>query len=175
MWGEFLVDNHSGYFSLTDTPCVFQKLDAWIRRSLRMIMWKQWKKTKTKIRNLIRIGLPRHKAYEWGNSRKAYWRISKSPILHKTLGNSYWNHQGLKSLYGKYCERLHLFDWTAVRIRTYCGVRGRGLITPSYSIINECRKAKIYGTDSFRWFHPIKILKTNYPLEYPKINWHQII
>jgi hypothetical protein len=45
-----------------------------------------------------------------GNSRKAYWRISKSPILHKTLGNSYWNHQGLKSLYEKYCDKRHLFD-----------------------------------------------------------------
>ncbi|WP_018663015.1 group II intron reverse transcriptase/maturase [Heyndrickxia acidiproducens] len=98
-----------GYFALADTPSVFQRLDAWIRRRLRMIMWKQWKKTKTKIRNLIRLGVPHYKAYEWGNSRKAYWRISNSPILHKTLGNSYWSHQGLKSLYEKYCKKRHLF------------------------------------------------------------------
>ncbi|WP_302466769.1 group II intron maturase-specific domain-containing protein, partial [Weizmannia acidilactici] len=37
-----------GYFALADTPSVFQRLDAWIRRRLRMILWKQWKKPKTK-------------------------------------------------------------------------------------------------------------------------------
>ena len=42
------------------------------------------------------------KAYEWGNTRKSYWRISNSPILHRTLGNSYWRNQGLKSLEARY-------------------------------------------------------------------------
>ena len=57
--------------------------------------------TKTKIRNLIRLGIPESKAW-MGNSRKSKWRISKSPILHKTLGNSYWNKQGLKCLQEHY-------------------------------------------------------------------------
>ncbi|MED4929016.1 group II intron reverse transcriptase/maturase, partial [Bacillus smithii] len=48
------------------------------------------------------------KAYEWGNSRKGYWRISKSPILHRTLGNSYWSNQGLKSLQKRYEFLRHL-------------------------------------------------------------------
>jgi len=74
----------------------------------------QWKKPKTKIKKLIQLGVPQHEAYEWGNSRMAYWRISNSPILHKALGNSYWNRQGLKSLYEKYCDKRHLFDCTAV-------------------------------------------------------------
>ncbi|MEJ9279752.1 group II intron reverse transcriptase/maturase, partial [Ureibacillus thermosphaericus] len=43
--------------------------------------------------------------YEWGNTRKSYWRISNSPILHRTLGNSYWRNQGLKSLEARY-EKL---------------------------------------------------------------------
>ncbi|KPL61060.1 hypothetical protein AM506_00005, partial [Rossellomorea vietnamensis] len=34
------------------------------------------------------LGVPKWKAYEWGNTRKGYWRIAQSPILHKTLGNS---------------------------------------------------------------------------------------
>ncbi|MED1421000.1 group II intron reverse transcriptase/maturase, partial [Bacillus smithii] len=89
---------------------VFKNLDKWIRRRLRMIIWKQWKKPKTKIKKLIQLGVQPYKAYEWGNSRKSYWRISKSPILHKTLGNSYWSSQGLKSLYSKYGEKRHLFD-----------------------------------------------------------------
>lgn len=91
-----------GYFALADTKSVFESLDGWIRRRLRMCLWKNWKKPRTKVHNLIRLGVPDWKAYEWGNTRKSYWRISKSPILHRTLGNSYWSNQGLKSLQARY-------------------------------------------------------------------------
>lgn len=91
-----------GYFQLTDTPSVLKDLDAWIRRRMRMCLWKQWKLPKTKVRNLISLGVPKWKAYEWGNTRKGYWRIAQSPILHRTLGNSYWNRQGLLSLIARY-------------------------------------------------------------------------
>ncbi len=50
--------------------------DSWIRRRLRMCIWKDWKLPRTKVRKLIGLGVPRGKAYEWGNSRKGYWRIS---------------------------------------------------------------------------------------------------
>lgn len=91
-----------GYFALADTPTIFKMLDSWIRRRLRMCLWKNWKKPRTRIRNLIRLNVPYGKAYEWGNTRKGYWRISNSPILHRTLGNSYWESQGLKSLQVRY-------------------------------------------------------------------------
>jgi group II intron reverse transcriptase/maturase len=97
-----------GYFALADTKSIFEKLDGWIRRRLRMCLWKEWKKPRTKIRNLIKLGVPKWKAYEWGNSRKGYWRISKSPILDSTLGNSYWSNQGLKSLLERYKFLRHL-------------------------------------------------------------------
>src|SRR5690554_3353658 len=91
-----------GYFVLADTKSIFLELDQWIRRRLRMCLWKNWKKPKTKIRNLIQLGVPQWQAYEWGNTRKSYWRISNSPILHRTLGNSYWRNRGLKSLEARY-------------------------------------------------------------------------
>lgn len=96
-----------GYFALADTPSVFRNFDSWIRRRLRMCVWKNWKKPKTKVRKLIGLGVPPGKAYEWGNSRKSYWRISKSPILHRTLGNSYWSSRGLKSLLSRYETLRH--------------------------------------------------------------------
>lgn len=98
-----------GYFALADTKTPFEQLDKWIRRRLRMCLWKNWKKPKARVRNLIQLGVPKGKAYEWGNSRKSYWRISNSPILHKTLGNTYWHSQGLKSLQGRYKTLRHLF------------------------------------------------------------------
>jgi RNA-directed DNA polymerase len=91
-----------GYFALADTPSKFKEFDEWIRRRLRMIEWKQWKTPKTRVRKLKGLGVPPNKAYEWGNSRKQYWRIAGSPILHKTLSNSYWSNRGLKSLYQRY-------------------------------------------------------------------------
>ena len=91
-----------GYFALADTKSIFEQLDGWIKRRLRMCLWKNWKKPSTKERNLVQLGVPKWRAHEWGNTRKSYWRISKSPILHRALGNSYWSHLGLKSLKARY-------------------------------------------------------------------------
>ncbi|WP_327860534.1 group II intron maturase-specific domain-containing protein, partial [Aneurinibacillus thermoaerophilus] len=77
-----------GYFALADTPNVFQNLDAWVRRRLRMCLWKEWKLPRTKVKRLLALGVPRGKAYEWGNSRKGYWRIAKSPVLHLLINDS---------------------------------------------------------------------------------------
>jgi group II intron reverse transcriptase/maturase len=93
-----------GYFALADTPSLLKKFDSWIRRRLRQCIWKEWKTPRTRVRKLKGMGVNPHKAYEWGNSRKGYWRITKSPILHKTLDNSYWSNQGLRSLYLRYHE-----------------------------------------------------------------------
>ncbi len=91
-----------GYFMLADTPSVFQGLDEWIRRRLRMCLWKQWKKPKTKVKRLLSLGVPKEKAFEWGNTRKGYWRIACSPILHRSLDNQYWESKGLRNLTDRY-------------------------------------------------------------------------
>lgn len=91
-----------GYYALADTPNTFKQLDEWIRRRLRMCIWKQWKLPRTKVRKLISLGVSKDKAYEWGNTRKKYWRIACSPILHTTLNNQYWKSNGLKFLSDRY-------------------------------------------------------------------------
>jgi RNA-directed DNA polymerase len=91
-----------GYFSLADTPSIFRDMDKWIRRRLRMCLWKQWKLPKTKVKRLLSLGIPKNKAFEWGNTRKGYWRIAGSPILGITLDNQYWKSYGLKSLLDRY-------------------------------------------------------------------------
>lgn len=96
-----------GYFALADTPTPFKQLDEILRRRLRMCLWKQWKLPKTKTKRLISLGVPKEKAYEWGNTRKKYWRISKSPILHTTLNLEFWRNQKLKSLLVRYNYLRH--------------------------------------------------------------------
>lgn len=95
-----------GYYQLIDTPTKLKELEGWLNRRLRMILWKEWKNPRTRVRNLKKLGAG-DKSFEWGNSRKGYWRVAKSPILHKTLGNGYWRNQGLKSLTARY-EQLRL-------------------------------------------------------------------
>jgi RNA-directed DNA polymerase len=91
-----------GYFQLAETPTLFNRLDQWIRRRLRMIRWKEWKKGKARFRNLMAHGVPRPKAWEWAQTRKGYWRIAHSPVLHRALGLQYWKNQGLESLLERY-------------------------------------------------------------------------
>ncbi len=91
-----------GYYQLADTPSVLAKIDKWIRRRLRMIRWKEWKKVKTRRRNLTKLGIKPNQAWEWANSRLGYWRVAKSPILDRALDNQYWTNQGLKSLLIRY-------------------------------------------------------------------------
>ncbi len=91
-----------GYYQLIDTPSKLKSLESWLSRRLRMIRWKEWRLPRTKVKNLISLGVNPRKAYEWGNSRKAYWRIANSPILKRTLDRTYWAGLGLKSLVARY-------------------------------------------------------------------------
>jgi group II intron reverse transcriptase/maturase len=84
-----------GYFSLADTPSVFEELDEWLRRRLRQVRWKEWKRVRTKRRNLIALGVPEQKAHQWANSRRRYWRISGSAPLQRALPIAYWRDLGL--------------------------------------------------------------------------------
>ncbi|MNZ58999.1 Group II intron-encoded protein LtrA [compost metagenome] len=87
-----------GYFSWTQAPRPLSDLDEWIRRRLRAILWHQWKKPKARARNLIRLGAPAVKAWEWAYSGKGTWRMSGSAPLQRTLDNAFWRAQGLVSL-----------------------------------------------------------------------------
>ena len=75
------------YYKYADILGLMKRIDQWYRRRLRMIIWKQWKKLKTKGRNLIKLGINKSKAWEFANTRKSYWRTSKSPILSRSVTN----------------------------------------------------------------------------------------
>lgn len=60
---------------------IAKELDQWLRRRIRICIWKQWKMVRTKFKELKKIGLSKQKAWEYANIRRSYWRISKSPIM----------------------------------------------------------------------------------------------
>ena len=90
------------YFSLSDTPYILKMLEGWIRRRLRMCLWKQRKRIRTKYRNLIKLGLPDWAALRLAYTRKAYWHIA-GDSLNSALPNTYWANLGLMSLTNRYC------------------------------------------------------------------------
>nr|BAD18238.1 reverse transcriptase-maturase-endonuclease of group II intron 0661 [Halalkalibacterium halodurans] len=97
-----------GYYQVVDTPSILAQIDAWIRRRLRMIRWKEWKTTSARQKNLVRLGIKKAKAWQWANSRKGYWRVAHSPIMDYALNSEYWKGQGLMSL----SERYQTRRWT---------------------------------------------------------------
>src|SRR5450432_3679573 len=86
----------TAYFRLADTPTVFEELDQWLRRRLRQVRWKEWKRPRTRRRNLRSLGISETNARQWASSRKGYWRIAGSKPLDVALPNRYWADLGLQ-------------------------------------------------------------------------------
>ena len=94
------------YYSISDMKSKIKELNEWLRRRIRQIFWKQWKKVSAKFKNLKKLGVPKGKAWEWSNSRLGYWRISGSWILQTSLKNKYLESIGYDDISKRY-EALH--------------------------------------------------------------------
>lgn len=92
-----------GYYRQANTPSVFEGLDSWIRRRMRQMVWKRWKRGTTRYRNLVKMGVPKWRAQE-GAGGKSPWHMSKSPVINEALSNARWRNTGLKSLKTRYEE-----------------------------------------------------------------------
>jgi len=92
------------YFRIADMKTLADNLDKWLRRRIRMVVWKTWKRIRTRFVNLQKLGLDKSKAWQFANTRKGYWRISNSPILSYTLTNKVLEKRGLISIYATYSK-----------------------------------------------------------------------
>ena len=92
-----------GYYRLADTPSIFEELDSWIRRRLRQLIWKRWKRGPTRYRELVKLGVPKQWAQEGAGGRSP-WHISASPVINQALSNTYWHNSGLRSIKERYQE-----------------------------------------------------------------------
>ncbi|WP_126425540.1 group II intron reverse transcriptase/maturase [Brevibacillus marinus] len=91
-----------GYFALAEAKTHLLRIEEWIRRRLRLCLWTQWKRVRTRYRELRSLGLSHSRALEIANTRKGAWRTTKTPHMHKALGIAYWQQQGLMSLVQRY-------------------------------------------------------------------------
>ena len=98
-----------GYFGIASMKTTMQRWDEWLRRRFRMYIWKQWKLPGTRVKNLIKLGMPKWQAYRNGNSRKGYWAVAGSGILTHTITNERLAAAGYFEILNYY-ESLHLCD-----------------------------------------------------------------
>ncbi|WP_156820037.1 group II intron maturase-specific domain-containing protein [Synechococcus sp. PCC 7336] len=87
-----------GYFGISQYYQPIPELDGWLRRRVRMCYWKQWRRARTRIRNLLELGTYQRQAILTGLSRKGYWRLSRTLATHSGMTNEWLKEQGLLSI-----------------------------------------------------------------------------
>ncbi|OCK54160.1 group II intron reverse transcriptase/maturase [Bradyrhizobium sp. LMTR 3] len=87
-----------GYFGFCQTPSILRNLHQWLRRRLRAIVWKQWKRGSTRFAQLRRRGVGRDRAAKTAGSPHGPWRLANSPALTIALPNSFFASLGLASV-----------------------------------------------------------------------------
>lgn len=89
------------YFRICDMKGWMERLDGYLRVRLRMCIWKQWKTSKNRVRQLRKCGFPEWMAIAYGNSRKGYMRCASS-FMARAIPKATFNKAGLVSLLDYY-------------------------------------------------------------------------
>jgi len=123
------------YYRLSEVKASFEMLDKWLRRKLRAILWRQWKKPWTRVKKLVKRGIARERArISAGNGRGPWWNARASHMNHPTCGKRVY------SASSKSTAGLRALDEPpdTERYVRWCGSRGR-VTAPSYPIVHRFR------------------------------------
>lgn len=90
------------YFRYVESDYLFKELDGWLRRKLRVILWKQWKRTYTRAKNLIKLGLSSNAAWRFVRKQRGPWAVAGTNVMNRMLNISYFEKLGLISLQNQY-------------------------------------------------------------------------
>ena len=86
------------YFRLSAVKLLFEDLDGWIRRRMRCILWKQWKRTYTRATNLIRRGLDEQRAWRSATNGRGPWWNAGASHMNEACPKKFFESLGLVSL-----------------------------------------------------------------------------
>ena len=90
------------YYKLADMKSLLQSTDEWMRRRIRMVFWKKWKRVRTRYRNLRKLGISHDDALMTAWCRRGYWFVARTPVIQTALSNARLERAGFVSLYGYY-------------------------------------------------------------------------
>ena len=88
----------AAYFKLTETKRALEELDGWLRRKLRCILWRQWKRPYTRARNLMKAGLKEERAFRSAFNQRGPWWNSGASHMNAAFPKSFFDRLGLVSL-----------------------------------------------------------------------------
>ena len=86
------------YFRYSEVKGIFDELDGWLRRKLRCILWRQWKRPKTREKNLVQRGLPKATAWKSAANGRGPWWNAGAAHMNRAFPKSYFDKKGLVSL-----------------------------------------------------------------------------
>ena len=86
------------YYRLAEVKGVFEELDQWIRRKLRCILWRQWKRVYTRARNLMKRGLPEERAWQSATNGRGPWWNAGASHMNQAFPKKCFDNSGLVSL-----------------------------------------------------------------------------
>jgi RNA-directed DNA polymerase len=89
------------YFRLAEVKGIFEELDGWIRRKFRCILWRQWKRTYTRAKNLMKFGLQKDRALKSAMNGRGPWWNSGASHMNQCFPKSFFDRLGLVSLLGQ--------------------------------------------------------------------------
>ncbi len=99
-----LIRGWVNYFKLANMKHLLKALDGWLRRRLRMVTWKRWKRVRTRFENLKKAGIHAWQAWQWANSRLGYWRVAGSWIMTRAIPDKLLAKAGYLTLSGCYAN-----------------------------------------------------------------------
>lgn len=88
----------AAYFKLTETKRSLEELDGWVRRKLRCILWRQWKRVYTRAMNLMKAGLTEERAWRSACNQRGSWWNSGTSHMNQAFPKLYFDRMGLVSL-----------------------------------------------------------------------------
>ena len=125
------------YYGIASMKNNIDDINGWLYHRIRMCIWKQWKKPRTKARNLIKMGVPEDLAMQAGNTRRGHWFATHTVAVNMAMTKERLINSGFYDLATAY-QSVHVNYWNRrVPNGTHGGVRGRWLVTASYSIENR--------------------------------------
>jgi hypothetical protein len=86
------------YFRLAEVKVIFEELDQWLRRKLRCILWRQWKRPNTRAKELMRRGLTEARAWQSATNGRGPWWNSGAAHMNDAVRKSYFEKLGMISL-----------------------------------------------------------------------------
>lgn len=86
------------YYRLAEVKGIFEELDGWIRRKFRCVLWRQWKRTYTRAKNLMKYGLGEERAWRSATNGRGPWWNSGASHMNQCFPKRFFDRLGLVSL-----------------------------------------------------------------------------